>query len=102
MFCIFLHLGHIDYLEKAKNKGDRLIIGLNTDSSIKILKGENRPVNNEEARTRMLAALGFVDAVVLFSDETPIRLIEAISPDILVKGNDYLADEIVGADFVKK
>lgn len=97
-----LHLGHIDYLEKSKQKGDKLIVGLNTDSSIKILKGENRPINNEEFRGRMLAALSFVDAVVLFSDETPLQLIETLKPDILVKGDDYVTETIVGSDFVIK
>lgn len=97
-----IHLGHIDYLEKAREKGDRLIVGLNTDASVKILKGDNRPVNDEQSRARMLAALTFVDAVVLFSDETPLTLIETLAPDILVKGSDYLAENIVGADFVLK
>ena len=95
-----LHLGHIDYLEKARAKGDKLVLGLNTDSSIKILKGENRPINNDEFRSRMLASLAFVDAVVFFSDETPIELIKAVGPDVLVKGDDYLTENIVGADFV--
>lgn len=95
-----LHLGHIDYLEKAKEKGDRLIIGLNSDSSIKIIKGENRPINNNEFRSRMLSALEFVDAVVLFDEETPLELIKSVKPDVLVKGDDYLTEDIVGADFV--
>ena len=95
-----LHLGHIDYLEKAREKGDVLIIGLNTDSSIKILKGNNRPINNEMSRSRMLAALSFVDAVVLFNEETPLELIKRVSPDILIKGDDYVAESIVGAPFV--
>lgn len=97
-----LHLGHLDYLEKSKQKGDKLIIGLNTDSSIKILKGENRPINNNEFRSKMLAALAFVDAIVLFSEETPKELISTLLPDILVKGSDYNENEIVGADIVKK
>jgi len=97
-----LHLGHIDYLEKARAKGDKLILGLNSDSSIKILKGENRPINNEEFRGRMLAALSFIDALVIFDEQTPLKLIETVKPDILVKGNDYLTENIVGAEFVLK
>lgn len=95
-----LHLGHIDYLEKSRKKGNKLVIGLNTDSSIKILKGENRPINNDEFRSRMLASLEFVDAVIFFNDETPINLIKSVKPDVLVKGDDYLTENIVGADFV--
>ncbi len=95
-----LHLGHIDYLEKARLLGDRLIIGVNTDSSVKKLKGPKRPINSEYARARMLAAMGFVDAVVLFGEETPYELIKCLKPDILVKGNDYLTENIVGADIV--
>lgn len=95
-----LHLGHIDYLEKARLKGDKLVVGLNTDHSVKILKGENRPINSEYARGRMLAALTFIDAVVLFDNETPLDLIKKIIPDVLVKGSDYLAENIIGADFV--
>ena len=97
-----LHLGHIDYLEKAQEKGDKLVIGLNTDSSVKILKGENRPINNNQSRARMLAAFSFVDAVDLFSEETPLKLIKSISPGILIKGNDYLTENIVGAGFVQQ
>ena len=95
-----LHLGHIDYLEKAKTLGTKLVIGLNADASVKRLKGETRPVNNEYARCRMLAALQFVDAVVLFGDDTPLHLITDLLPDILVKGNDYSIETIVGADIV--
>ncbi|MEM9859364.1 MAG: D-glycero-beta-D-manno-heptose 1-phosphate adenylyltransferase [Bacteroidota bacterium] len=96
-----LHLGHIDYLEKARALGNKLIIGLNTDESVRSLKGPTRPVNNELSRSRMLASLQFVDGVVLFGEETPYELIKALKPDILVKGNDYLAENIVGADIVK-
>lgn len=95
-----LHLGHIDYLEQAKSKGSKLIIGLNTDASVRNLKGPERPINDEYARARMLAALAFVDAVVLFGDPTPLSLIETLLPDVLVKGNDYTIDTIVGADVV--
>lgn len=96
-----LHLGHVDYLEKASEMGDRLIIGLNSDSSVKGLKGTNRPVNEEYSRARLLAALGFVDAVVIFSEDTPRDLIDTLIPDVLVKGGDYRIDEIVGADTVQ-
>lgn len=97
-----IHLGHIDYLEKASNLGDKMIVALNTDASVANLKGPQRPVVNEEARTRMMAAFEFVDAVLLFNEETPLRLIEAIKPDILVKGSDYLTENIVGAEIVIK
>ncbi len=95
-----VHLGHIDYLEKARNLGDKLILGLNTDASVRRLKGETRPVVNEYARSRMMAAFEFIDAVVLFDEPTPLELIQEISPDILVKGDDYTPETIVGADFV--
>lgn len=95
-----LHLGHIDYLEKARQLGDKLIIGLNTDVSVKKLKGEARPINNEYARSRLLAALAFTDAIVLFGEPTPLHLIETLLPDILVKGNDYTVENIVGASVV--
>jgi D-glycero-beta-D-manno-heptose 1-phosphate adenylyltransferase len=95
-----VHLGHIDYLEKARNLGDKLVLGLNTDASVKRLKGESRPVVNEYARSRMMSAFEFVDCVVLFDEPTPLELIEMIKPDILVKGDDYSIETIVGADFV--
>ncbi len=96
-----VHLGHIDYLEKARAKGDRLVLGLNTDASVRRLgKGSNRPVVAEAARARMVAAFQFVDAVILFDEDTPEALIEAVKPDILVKGDDYTVQTIVGADFV--
>jgi D-glycero-beta-D-manno-heptose 1-phosphate adenylyltransferase len=95
-----VHLGHIDYLEKARNLGDKLVLGLNTDASVRRLKGETRPVVNEYARSRMMSALEFVDAVVLFDEPTPLELIETVKPDILVKGDDYSLETIVGADFV--
>lgn len=95
-----IHLGHIDYLEKARNLGDRLILGLNTDASVSCIKGPLRPVVNEYARSRLMAALAFVDAVTLFGEPTPIELIEALRPNVLVKGNDYTVSNIVGADFV--
>jgi len=95
-----IHLGHVRYLEEARALGDRLILGLNSDSSVRMLKGEGRPINEENARAGLLAALESIDAVVIFSDETPLTLIEAISPDVLVKGGDYQVSEIVGADYV--
>jgi rfaE bifunctional protein nucleotidyltransferase chain/domain len=95
-----VHLGHIDYLEKAHNLGQRLILGLNTDVSVSRIKGPLRPVVNEYARARLMAALAFVDLVVLFDEPTPLELIEAVRPDILVKGDDYTVATIVGADFV--
>lgn len=95
-----VHLGHIDYLEKARNLGDKLVLGLNTDASVKRLKGENRPVVNEYARARMMSAFEFIDTVILFDEPTPKELIETLCPNILVKGDDYTVENIVGADFV--
>jgi len=95
-----VHLGHIDYLEKARHLGDRLVVGVNTDNSVKRLKGEQRPVQDEYARLRMLAAFEFVDLVVLFEQDTPKELIEFLKPNILTKGDDYSIENIVGADFV--
>ncbi|PKQ69975.1 D-glycero-beta-D-manno-heptose 1-phosphate adenylyltransferase [Raineya orbicola] len=95
-----LHLGHIDYLEKARHLGDKLVVGLNSDSSVRRLKGVERPINPEYARARVLAALEFVDAVCVFEEDTPKSLIEKIYPDILTKGSDYTLENIVGADFV--
>lgn len=97
-----LHLGHIDYLEKAKALGDKLIIGINTDASVHRLKGETRPVVEAYSRARMLAALEFVDGVTFFDEDTPYNLICKIVPHVLVKGNDYKIDNIVGADIVIK
>jgi rfaE bifunctional protein nucleotidyltransferase chain/domain len=96
-----LHYGHIDYLTKAKKLGDILIVGLNTDSSVKKFKSKDRPIQNEKDRARILAALKPVDYVILFSEETPECLVKLIRPAILVKGADYKISEIVGADFVK-
>jgi D-glycero-beta-D-manno-heptose 1-phosphate adenylyltransferase len=92
-----LHEGHISYLEASKAKGDKLIIGLNTDASVARLKGPSRPIVPEMARARVLAALEAVDAVVLFDEATPLALIEALSPDILTKGKDYQVEQIVGS-----
>lgn len=97
-----LHLGHVDYLEKARNLGDRLVVGLNTDASVSRYKGADRPVQDEKSRGRVISSLQFVDMVVLFDEDTPKELISALVPDVLVKGSDYLAENIVGADVVKK
>jgi rfaE bifunctional protein nucleotidyltransferase chain/domain len=106
-----LHLGHVNYLAEAASLGNRLIVGINSDRSVKALnKAPNRPINNELARIQIIAALGFVDLVVIFDDETPLELIRALEPDVLVKGGDYDADElnssskkyIVGSDIVRK
>lgn len=95
-----VHLGHIDYLEKARTMGDKLVIGLNSDASVKTLKGDSRPVNDSHARSRMLAAFEFVDGVTIFEEDTPKELITYLLPNILVKGSDYSIDNIVGADTV--
>lgn len=95
-----LHRGHIDYLDRAASLGDKLIIGLNTDSSVKKLKGANRPLVGQESRALLLAAIGFVDAVIFFDQETPFELIRQIVPDVLVKGKDYQVHEIAGSDVV--
>lgn len=96
-----IHLGHIDYLSKAADLGNIFIVGLNTDVSTKKIKGDKRPIINETSRAAVIASLFFVDAVVLFDEETPCDLIKTISPDILVKGSDYKTEEIVGYDIVK-
>ncbi len=95
-----VHRGHVEYLAQVADLGDVLCIGLNTDASVKRLKGENRPINDENARALLLAALDFVDAVVLFDDDTPYELIKHVQPDVLVKGKDYKPEEIAGYDIV--
>jgi rfaE bifunctional protein nucleotidyltransferase chain/domain len=95
-----LHTGHLNYLERARSLGDRLIIGLNSDDSVRRLKGKPRPINALEDRARMLASLMFVDAIIPFHEDTPYDLISDVLPDILVKGGDYVAENIVGADIV--
>ena len=97
-----LHLGHLEYLNEAKKLGDILIIGLNSDNSIKKIKGEDRPINDQNFRKEMLKNLKCVDLVELFDEPTPYELIKAISPDVLVKGGDYTVDKVVGADLVKE
>ena len=95
-----LHDGHIELLKKAKALGDILVIGLNSDESIKRLKGDNRPIQSERVRAQVMASIKYVDAVVIFDDDTPLELIKTISPDVLVKGSDYRMDEVVGYDVV--
>lgn len=97
-----LHLGHVTYLEQAKERGDILIVGLNSDASVKRLKGAKRPIKDELSRASILAALSSVDIVIIFGEDTPIDLIRAVSPDILVKGGDYKKENIVGAKFVEE
>lgn len=92
-----LHIGHITYMAKAANLGERLVVGLNADSSVKRIKGESRPVNDQANRAALLASLFFVDAVVVFEEDTPINLISTLLPNVLVKGSDYTVDNIVGA-----
>ena len=96
-----LHLGHVQYLTEARAQADCLVVGLNTDASVRGLKGPGRPVNPEDARAALLAALPFVDYLLLFDDPTPMELIRAIRPDVLVKGADYRKDQVVGADLVE-
>jgi D-beta-D-heptose 7-phosphate kinase/D-beta-D-heptose 1-phosphate adenosyltransferase len=92
-----LHQGHIASLSEAASFGDILVVGLNNDASVKRLKGESRPVNNEQSRALLLAALLMVDAVILFEEDTPLQLINVIQPDVLVKGGDYTPEQVVGA-----
>lgn len=95
-----LHRGHVEYLSKAAAFGDVMVVGLNTDASVKRLKGPSRPVNDEYARAFVLAGLEFVSAVVLFDEDTPYNLIKKVQPDFLVKGSDYKPENIVGYDIV--
>lgn len=97
-----IHLGHVDYLEKARQLGDKLVLGLNTDDSVSRFKGPERPLQDQNSRARVLAAMQFIDLVVFFNEDTPFSLISELVPDILVKGSDYLTENIVGADVVKK
>lgn len=96
-----LHAGHVTYLEQARALGDVLVLGLNTDDSVRRLKGPERPINNEGDRARVVSALRAVDHVILFGDDTPINIITALMPDVLVKGGDYTRETIVGADEVE-
>jgi len=96
-----IHRGHIEVLAQTADLGDKLILGLNSDSSITKLKGKNRPIIDEQSRAILLASLSFVDAVVLFSEDTPIKLISTLKPDILAKGGDYEIETIVGNEIVQ-
>ena len=91
-----LHRGHIYYLSRARELGDVLVVGLNSDASVRLLKGKGRPVNTQDARAEVLGALAFVDFIIVFEEETPLNLIKALEPDILVKGGDYRLEDIVG------
>jgi D-glycero-beta-D-manno-heptose 1-phosphate adenylyltransferase len=95
-----LHYGHLHYLAEARGLGDRLVLGLNSAASVSRLKGPQRPINDEMTRTWQMAALSFVDLVVVFAEDTPLLLIEALQPDVLVKGGDYAPQSIVGAEVV--
>jgi len=96
-----LHRGHVYYLSKAREMGDVLVIGLNTDASVRRLKGQGRPVNGEGARAEVLAALVMVDYIVPFGEDTPLELIKAVKPQVLVKGGDYRVEDIVGHEQVR-
>jgi D-beta-D-heptose 7-phosphate kinase/D-beta-D-heptose 1-phosphate adenosyltransferase len=95
-----LHVGHVRYLQEARAQGDFLVVGVNSDASVKRLKGPTRPIQNESDRAEILSALAAVDAVVIFTEDTPANLIEAIRPNVLVKGGDWKPDQIVGGPFV--
>ena len=97
-----LHRGHIEYLKQSRKLGKRLIVGLNSDESVKRLKGLNRPINGEEDRKAILLALRFVDEVIIFDDPTPLSLIQVLRPDIITKGGDYKPEQVVGYTFVKQ
>jgi D-beta-D-heptose 7-phosphate kinase/D-beta-D-heptose 1-phosphate adenosyltransferase len=96
-----LHRGHAEYLEEARALGDRLVVGINSDTSVSRLKGPSRPIVPEAERAELVGALACVDLTVVFDDDTPLRLIEAVEPDVLAKGADWAADKIVGRDFVE-
>ena len=96
-----LHLGHLDYLSKSKDLGDKLILGLNSSASVSRLKGPTRPINSTESRAMMLAALEFIDLVVVFEEDTPLNVIASLTPNILVKGGDYTIATIIGASEVE-
>lgn len=95
-----LHYGHLAYLMEARSLGRRLVVGLNSDDSVKRLKGAHRPIKDQQSRLWLMASLAYVDAVVIFEEDTPERLIRSVAPDVLVKGGDYQIEQIVGADFV--
>lgn len=96
-----LHIGHVKYLQEAKAQGDLLVVGLNTDASVQRLKGPTRPIQDETSRAEIMAALGAVDFVTLFNEQTPEDLIKTVRPDVLVKGGDWTVDKIAGGSFVQ-
>ena len=97
-----LHRGHVEYLQEAAALGDRLVVGVNSDASVRRLgKGDNRPLNDQDTRAKVLAALRCVDAVVIFEEDTPLELVTALQPDVVAKGGDWKPEQIVGADVVK-
>ena len=96
-----LHVGHVRYLQQARSLGDCLIVGINSDNSVRVLKGPSRPIQNERDRSEIMAALVCVDFVCIFDEETPLELIKKIRPDVLVKGGDWPIEKIVGADYVQ-
>ena len=97
-----IHRGHIEVLANTADLGDKLIVGLNTDSSIQKLKGLNRPIIDEESRAILLASLSFVDAIILFAQDNPLNLINTLNPDVLAKGGDYSIDTIIGHEIIRK
>jgi D-glycero-beta-D-manno-heptose 1-phosphate adenylyltransferase len=97
-----IHPGHVDYLERARGMGSCLVVGLNSDASVRRLKGALRPVNDQRSRARVLAALACVDFVVIFEEDTPLELISKVRPDVLVKGGDWSVEKIVGRDVVEE
>jgi D-glycero-beta-D-manno-heptose 1-phosphate adenylyltransferase len=96
-----IHAGHIDLLRRCASSGDKLVIGLNSDESVKRIKGNNRPINNQKNRSMILEAIKYIDLVVIFDEDTPYNLINSIRPDILIKGGDWSPDKIVGRDIVE-
>ncbi len=96
-----IHKGHTDYLYASAQKGDRLVIGLNSDASVRELKGKNRPICNQTSRANVLASMSVIDAVILFNQKTPLDMIKKIKPDVLIKGSDYTPEKMDGADYVK-
>lgn len=97
-----LHKGHVEYLAKAADHGDILVVGMNSDDSVKRIKGDSRPIQDESSRTMTLASLKMVTLVVVFDEDTPYNLIKEVKPDVLIKGADYNEDDIVGSDIVKE
>jgi D-beta-D-heptose 7-phosphate kinase/D-beta-D-heptose 1-phosphate adenosyltransferase len=96
-----LHQGHIEYLEQARSLGDKLVVGVNADASVRKLKGDSRPINTETSRAYLLASLSFVDLVTIFEEDTPLELLTELIPDVLVKGGDYKEADVVGGEVVR-